>query len=190
MRTHPEDDFMFDDADQGEGSVNELLTDLFAAIIGAAHSDDTGNKVSKDTTIYRVEMPTGRGPYNSGLEEQNEIYERICSHASHNKKKEPCWDCAKLASKNHEKMGITEHAFKKAHGHAAYACDSLEAVSNWFEQGAREYLRDQWQAKIVVYVIPKGEYMMTVGNGEVVFSKPACKRIKELDLVTYEELKG
>lgn len=161
-----------------------LLTDLM--VESDPHHNDIGKPVESPLTIYRVEMPNGRGPYNSGLGKGQEIYDRLCSTHGHNWKGQQCWDCSELAAENHEQMGITEKAFKEKHGHAAYGCTSLEAIGNWFPKGARQYLRDNWHAKIVVYALPKGKYAMFTGHGEVVFSKPEARQTRTLDLVTFQ----
>lgn len=135
---------------------------------------NTGKLAGKPTPIFRVEMPTGRGPFNSGLPEQKEIYEKLAGD----------FDCVKLADPDHncELMGITEKAFKDKHGHAAYGCDSLKAVNDWFSLKARKYLA-KFGAKIVEYEVPATGYIAPTGHGEVIFNRAECKRVRELDVV-------
>jgi hypothetical protein len=180
-RPHDDDKVEFDDVIE---SVTEYLDWL-----GSVNQADTGQPVAHPTLVYRVEMPNGRGPYNSGLDgDDHTIYDRICGASNdgplYNERGERQWDCASLARENNEQMGITEAAFKEAHGHAAYACDSLQAIASWFPTGAREYLRDNWDARLLVYEVPVGGYLATVGNGEVLFSRPAARVVDTLDLVT------
>lgn len=163
------------------------IEDLLISIMGDSIPGvgDIGKPCTHPVKVYRVEMPNGRGPYNSGLGHGSEIYTRLASNRrTHG---QTCWDCTHLAGENHEQMGITERAFRNAHGHASYGCDTLDALKNWFPEGARQYLRDEWSATVIEYEVQKGDYLLTVGNGEVIFNRTTAKEITRLDPVTLEK---
>lgn len=159
-----------------EMEFRKLLMMLATGIAPAGE----GEPVEQPTRVFRVEMPNGYGPYNSGLDgDTGEIYRVICS-------KKPGYGCANMARLNHEQMGITEDEFLQAHGKAHYGCDSIKSVENWFGNKAREYLRDEWGAKLIEYEIPEGEYLLTVGHGEIIFNRDTSKRVCEYDLVSFQ----
>lgn len=141
-----------------------------------------GAAVEEPTVLYRIEMPNGHGPYNSGLPNQEQIYEKICGGG-------PGWDCAKLAGPefNNEQMGLTEDDFRTAHGDCFYACESLDAIGSWFPTPARVYLKTLG-AIVVAYEVPAGAPVAAVGHGEVLFSKAVSKLHARLDAETFEEI--
>lgn len=138
----------------------------------------TGNPVKSPTTVYRVEMPNGNGPYNSGLPNSMEIYRFLCNY-------DQPFNCAYLANLNREACGVSDHRFYKAHGDASYCCDSMDSIYRWFPLAARKYLA-KYGAKIVQYRIPTGEPLAICGNGECVFNKKTAKRICELPITTVQ----
>jgi hypothetical protein len=135
-----------------------------------------GKRLDKPTTVYRIEMPNGKGPYNSGLPNSEEIYWTIC-------KPEPGYDCAKFATMTNEQCGVTEKAFYDAHGSAEYGCSSLKALTDWFGKPAREYLKS-FGAKVMVYEVQPNDYLLSLPHGEVVFNKLLAEHRGTLDLVT------
>lgn len=160
----------------GKEETDRILEEL--ETVGIRYGDE-GRPVPKDTTIYRIEMPNGEGPYNSGLPNAKEIYETICSP-------EPGYFCVKNAILNRERCGITEREFYEAHGDAAYGCDSIECLKDWFPDKAREYLAKQG-AKVVEYKLPKGTYMLTLPRGERVFARPSAKRVGVMDVISFRK---
>lgn len=158
---------------------NELPFGLsIADLIGFTHpglrAAGAGKPVSKPTRVYRVEMPGGGGPFNYS----SHVYDVICSG-------KPGFNCDHLAALNHEQMDLTSAAFRAAHGHAEYACDSLASLGNWFPRPARVYLK-RLGAKIAVYEVQVGDSIAVVGQGEVIFSKPDAVPVTVLDVVTEE----
>lgn len=133
-----------------------------------------GKPVSKAVTVYRVEMPNGNGPYNSGLPNARAIYEKLCAP-------NPGYDCAFLANVNREICGASDQSFYLRHGDASYCCDSLASLYRWFPLPARKYLKEQG-AKIRVYEIPVGEYLAKCGNGECLFNKTTANLVDELSI--------
>jgi hypothetical protein len=158
----------------GERRMRAALNDLFCDRLEVGG----GRPVKKPTSVFRIEMPNGRGPYNSGLPNGRDIYDHITQPKDG-------YDCAYLAGTLHEQMGITEHQFRLEHGHAAYACDSLKSLGKWFHERARKYL-NKLGASIVEYQIPVGGYLEKTGHGEIIFNKHECKRIRKLNIVTME----
>jgi hypothetical protein len=170
-------DKRFVDAIKNDPALHKAAVDqmfLGSVMRGAGHP------VSKPVRVFRLEMANGNGPYNSGLPNSHEIYEKICDC-------DPGFFCVRNAILNREQCGVTDRAFHEAHGHSNYACDSLESLKDWFPDKAREYLA-QFGAKIVEYEIPVGEYMEKVGCGEVIFNRHKCRKLRELDAVQPEEL--
>lgn len=161
---------------------NVTLIDLLRALsIECDESIQRGNEgepVEAPTPVYRVEMPSGRGPFNDEAteHEHRRIYETLASM---------CTTVLADPDHNHEQMGVTEAAFKAAHGHAAYGCDSMASLNRWFPRPAREFIKSLG-GKIVHYEVQPGDYIYRVGQGEVVFSKPAARLIAHIDLVTEE----
>jgi hypothetical protein len=159
-----------DDGFDLSGLFEELLMDRFKRC-------GKGTPVKKPTTVFRIEMPNGRGPYNSGLPNEHEIYEMICGDNG------PDLDCVRLAKKNFEKCGITDRAFKDAHGRGtAYGCDSMKSLHEWFPIKAREYLHG-FGARVIEYQLPVGAPLAKVGHGEIIFDRLHSKRVREFDLV-------
>lgn len=158
------------------------FTDLLRALV--IESDDRiarsnkGEQVTVPTSVYRVEMASGRGPFNDEATEakHREVYDNLARM---------CATVMADPDHNHEQMGVTEQGFKKAHGHAAYGVDSMTSLNLWFPRPAREYIKSLG-GKIVHYEIPVGGYIFRVGQGEVIFSKPASRRVAEFDIVTEE----
>lgn len=138
----------------------------------AAHSTDKGSPVASATAVYRIEMPDGCGPWCGGPNSNRDWDEKLED-----------WGCADLAEKNGEQMGETEQAFRAAHGHAAYGCDSLDALKKWFPAPARKFLATKG-ATVKHYEIAAGDYIERVGNGEVVFNWTTAKIVATLDLAT------
>lgn len=151
------------------------LIDLFGDY-DAACAGDTGTKTDAAMLVYRVEMPNGRGPYNSGLGAPDEIYDVICATKRG-------YDCARNASLNGEQMGVTEQAFFEARGDAEYACESIEAIRDWFPTPARRYLAKRWNARLHIYEVPCGGYVLKPGRGEVIFSRKDARPVKVVDLI-------
>lgn len=141
-----------------------------------------GQPVTAPTTVFRVEFPNGNGPYNSGLPNAHEIYEALADYEA------PEMNCVWLAAKNHENMNVTGHAFREAHGHADYGCDSVEALNRWFPIKARKYLAEQG-AGLIEYEIPVGGFLAKTGLGEVIFDRHAATKVQTLNLVTAKRLK-
>lgn len=159
----------------------DLFLDLLAALTLPAPTrvGDTGQPVATPTDVFRIEMPTGRGPFNSGLPEARTIYDTLVQPTEG-------WPGRLLLSPDFqgEQMGITEAAFKRAHGHACYGCSSLASVNTWFPAPARAYL-EPFGAKIIQYQLPVGAFLLKLdAAGEVVFAKPAAKRIAALPITT------
>lgn len=138
----------------------------------------TGRKVTKAKRIFRIEMPNGHGPYNSELPNAHEIYETICKPVRG-------YDCSKYARLTNEQCGVSDEAFARKHGMAAYACDSMESLKLWFGDKARAYLAT-FGAKVIEYEIPAGQYIAKASNGEIIFNRNTSNRIKEYDLVSLE----
>lgn len=164
---------------------HDPLMSLLKLILMPPFNAGVGSPVDEDTIVYRIEMPNGRGPYNSKIDD--EIYHRLCNPVGINEQGQECWDCISLAAKNNEQCGITDQDFEEAHGSAVYACDSLQAIENWFPKGAREYLSG-FGAKIVVFKIPKGQPIAVVGHGEIIMSKITAIEVDRLDVVTFETI--
>lgn len=120
-----------------------------------------GTPVPAPTPVYRIEMANGRGPYNSGLPNAEEIYWTLAAT-------KPGFDCTRLAEG--EQCGFTEARFYQAHGDASYGCSSREALCQWFPKPARDYLAAQG-AELVEYVLPKGAPLEPIHNGEVLFDR-------------------
>lgn len=160
--------------------IEKLLEELAALYDQSSNAlrAGAGVTVDKPTAVYRIEMSDGVGPYTSQVGNQKARYAKLCSKTG--------WDCARLARENNEQMGITESAFRTAHGHAAYACPTLEAIDKWFPEDARRYLAKNG-AKLVQYIIPVGGFIQTVSENEVIFSRPDSRRVATLDMVTFEK---
>lgn len=142
---------------------------MFDDVVGRGQ---IGEPVTVPTYVYRIEMPNGMGPFNSGLGRPSEIYDAICNGC--------LGKCDALAE--NEQMGVTEAAFRAAHGHADYGCDSIDAIHNWFPEPARKYLAKKWGAKLMKYEVAPGQYLMQVENGEIVFDMHSAKVVDALDL--------
>ena len=135
---------------------------------------ETGAPVTEPTDVFRIEMPTGRGPFNSDLPNRNTIYEELVKPVEG-------WPGYLLQDPAFlpEQMGITEVAFGKAHGDAHYGCESLVSINTWFPRPSRDYLAPLG-AKIVRYTIPTGGYLLRLdAAGEVVFNKYQCSRAED-----------
>lgn len=130
---------------------------------------DTGTPVTQITKVYRVEMPNGNGPYNSGLPNSEEIYWTITR-----------FGCCRLAE--HEQFNHTSGAFFEAHGDASYGCETLRAIHNWFPEPARRYLT-QYDCKIIVYELDIGQPLLKLEHGEVVFNRKAARRVDTMELI-------
>ena len=144
-------------------------------------------KLTAPVTVYRVEMPNGKGPYNSEMGPMGGkyIYARLCMGALGTRALgEPCWDCSRLARENDETMDEVAADFHARFGHANFGCDSLGAIRAWFPDAPRRYLRDDWGARLIEYQVPAGQHLRTLANGEVVFSAPDAAKVGTLDLVT------
>jgi hypothetical protein len=141
-----------------------------------AAANDPGKPVEQPTTVYRVEMPNGNGPYNSGLPNARDIYKAIANPFH------PEMDCVRLANQNHENINQTGSQFRAEHGHADYGCDSLDAVKAWFPIKAREFLAGLG-GSVVEYELAVGDPLLGVGNGEVIFNRHTAKRVRSLGLV-------
>jgi hypothetical protein len=155
-----------------DGLFGMSVADMLSFIHPDLQCGDKGHRVSKPTRVYRVEMPNGIGPFNYS----KEVYAVICSG-------KPGFNCDHLADVNHEQMDVTSAAFRQAHGHAEYACDSIASLNRWFPLPARRYLKTLG-AKIAVYEVPKGGFLAVVGSGEVIFSKCDSKPVDLLDVET------
>lgn len=158
--------------------MEDCLFDPFGFDDDYQHGD-AGHPVDQPMRVFRVEMPDGLGPFNSLVPDGREVGLRIC-------REEPGFNCCALAHENHERMDITDHAFHKAHGHADYACDSLQGVKRWFKKPAREYLAKHG-ARIVEYEIPVGGYVAVIGNNEVIFNRFEGKKVAEHDIAKGEK---
>jgi hypothetical protein len=137
---------------------------------------DAGEPVKEPVMVYRLEMENGHGPYNSGLPNAREIYMQLSQPV-------PGFNCVKNAILNRENINTSFVEFYQTHGHVNFACDSLEAVTHWFPDKARKYLK-QYGGRIVEYQIPVGGYLLKVGQGEVVFNRHESNRGREFDVVT------
>src|SRR4051812_41770415 len=107
--------------------VDDLIEQLFG---GPPPFRDygPGRPVHEPTEVFRVELPNGRGPFNSGLPNAHEIYDRIGTEH--------------LERDNGGQCGLSDHEFAEAHdGEAEYGCDSLESLALWFPKGCRAYLK-------------------------------------------------
>ena len=158
----------------------ELIRLVTRVLSGHINEAGSGKPVTEVTTVFRVEMPNGRGPYNSDLPNGHEIYEKIANL------KDPGYNCVRLAAANNEQMGVTEQKFLNTHGNADYGCDSLAAIRDWFPDKARKFLAKH-DAKLVEYKVPVGGFVEVVGHGEVLFDKTKAERVSDYDLV---KLKG
>jgi hypothetical protein len=141
-------------------------------IIEGSVQHGPGKPVKEPVKVFRIEMPNGNGPYNSGLPNAKEIYERLCLPEPYG------FFCVRNAIMNCEDMNTSANAFRSTHGHAHYGCDSIKSLHDWFPEGAREYLAD-YDARTVEYEIPVGEYMLEMGSGEIVFNRYACRVVGE-----------
>lgn len=128
---------------------------------------DKGTPVPEPTRVYRVELPDGRGPFNSQWVDNSKIF-RFYE--------------GKGIGDRGEQMGVTERAFDEAHGDAAYGVADLEAARHWFPEPAREVISEN-EGYLWEFEIPKGGYIMRLAQGEVVFSRKEARRIRKLDLV-------
>lgn len=148
----------------------EMLRHLYGFV--PAKMDDLGDTVSEPTTVFRVEMPNGKGPYNSGLDNgTHEIYDFLDANGA-----------VEPARRNNESMSMTGRAFHRAFGKAHYGLDSTAAVQHWFNWKVRHYLRD-YGAELVEYEVQPGQNILPVGEGEVIFNKHLAKRVSSYDLV-------
>lgn len=143
---------------------------------------DAGAPVKKPVRVFRLEMPNGNGPYNSGLPDERDIYLKLCLP-------DECggFDCARLARECGEQMGITEKEFLDAHGHANYGCLKVEDIYAWFSDNARRYL-SKYDAKIVEYEIPVGGHLLKVHDKEVIFNRHECRKVAEYDIMKGEKI--
>lgn len=154
----------------------------FASMLGMAYRDyGPGESVAARTKVYRVEMPNGHGPFNSGLRNAEAIYQHICSG-------EPGFTCDRLERANGAQMGLSDHAFEEANGECEYGCETVRDVCLWFPRGSREYL-DGLGARCVVYEVQPGDRIARCGNGEVLFCLHRAKRTTELRLTELPEPK-
>lgn len=170
--SHEDLDALYDSPEQ---LINEMLHVLADPTLAYGNE---GTPVPSPTSVYRVEMPSGRGPFND-----DETAAKVPN--LYGKLAKMC--CSVLADKNHnhEQMGITEACFRRAHHHAAYGCASLADVTNWFPPTARTYLASLG-AKIIHYQLPTGAPLYTVGQGEVIFSKADASVVETLNIETLE----
>lgn len=151
------------------------------AAYAAAHGgteprlEGTGTPATAPTRLFRVEMPTGNGPFNSGLPNAEEIYLRLCLP------RPVGWDCARIAREDREQMGVTDLAFFEAHGDATYACEAEADIFQWFPPEAIDYLHGLG-AKLVEYVVPKGSPLLRLKR-QVVFVKPDAHKVAERPLI-------
>jgi hypothetical protein len=158
-------------------NTEDMMYRMVTQMLGVK-AGDKGKRISAPLTVYRVELPNGHGPYNSGRPDAEKIYEKLCGTSP----KHPGFDCARLARMDHEKCGITDYAFSQAHGEADYGCLTLEAIGDWFSLEARRYLRTL-SAQLIEYEVPKGGYVSKLGHGEVLFVRDKAKRVRALDVV-------
>jgi len=156
---------------------------LLRLLTGDIREGETGEPVKEPTHVYRIEMPTGYGPFNSGLPNSHEIYEDLT-------RDEPGWPGYLLRncpSMKREQMGVTEQAFREAHGHAAYGCIDLKSMNTWFPRPAREYLQPLG-AKIICYCLQPGDYLLclTESEGEIVFNPKSATIVETIDVLELE----
>jgi hypothetical protein len=154
--------------------LNPIDFDMMCEGAGRIQAD-AGHSVAKPTNVYRIEMPNGYGPYNGCGDTQEENLK-----AYHELDRD---GCVRLAKLNHEQMDYTDEPFREAHGPCLYACDSLASLFDWFPLKARTFL-NRYSARIVVYQVPAGGHIASVGHGEVIIAKREARKVQTLDILT------
>jgi len=167
-------DYLEQDFDNDDVSVLEqLISEMFSPVLGEG---DIGQPVTRATSVFRIEMPNGHGPFNSGLGNEMEIYETLAN-----------LHCADFARDTNEQCGRTEAAFHEAHGDAEYACKSMYWLKKWFNPASRQYLV-QYNAVLKEYSVLPGDCILEIANGEVVFSRKDAQLIATYELTSLEKV--
>lgn len=157
---------------------DQLEMMLFGMPVSRYRQGEIGEPVSAPTRVYRVELPNGNGPFNTGLPEHRIIYDDLVK----NEKGWPGWLLYNCPAMRREQMGITERAFKETHGAAFYGCRDLRSVATWFPPPSRQYLA-KYSAEILCYELPAGSYLLQLDSeGEVVFNKFEAKVVERLPI--------
>lgn len=158
----------------------ELLVAALYANLHGRRFGEVGKPVPSDTTIYRVEMADGTGPFNKGEKANPEVWQKLVEN------RERGWPGHLLTYPQFrtEQNGVSEIMFRHVHGAAAYATASLAALNTWFPPTARSYLASVPGAKIVQYTIPAGQPLLSWPDlaGEVVFNPLTARRERELPI--------
>lgn len=152
---------------------------IYAALTGFRFGEK-GEPVAHPTSVYRVEMEDGRGPFNTERDDRPEIFHTLVQPNEG-------WPgrLLKIPKFKTERMGVTEAMFYAVHGGAAYACESLAAINTWFPLPSRQYLATLGGAKIVQYCIPKGQPILKLDlAGECVFNPVTAHRVATLPIDT------
>lgn len=161
-----------------DNSPDRLVEAMFAALVTGRRFGEPGEPVIEATSVYRVEMADGRGPFNTHRDDRPQIYEYLT-------RPEPGWPGWLLTKPifRQEQMGVTEAMFYELHGGAAYGCDSLASLNTWFPRPAREYLAGLG-GKIIEYRVPKGQPLLSLHElaGECVFNPHTAERVRELPI--------
>lgn len=150
---------------------------------------ETGEPLKEPLIAYRMEMPDGRGPFNSkvtGREGNREIFMTLVQQ----NEGWPGWIFVTEPKAKCERMGVTENAFYKAHGNAAYGCNSIQSINTWFPRPSRELLCPLG-AKIVAYHLPVGSPVIELDvAGEIIFNPKDASKVEHLPLFSTLEGKS
>jgi hypothetical protein len=173
---------------EADGDNFPELLDLLSMLL--AHDDrdirkgEKGEPLSAPTTVYRIEMPDGSGPFNWASCPSESLRRAIYDTLT---RPLPGWPGEMLRTNeamHHEQMGVTETAFKEAYGHAAYACRDLASLATWFPRPSREYIAT-FGGKVVAYHLPEGAPILPLydSEGELVFSRPTAIKVEHHDIM-------
>lgn len=140
--------------------------------------EEEGEALSAPRSVFRVEMPNGKGPFNPGesFRRKHGFYGTEWYDYLHDQ------GADKPADKSGSRMGLTGAAFYVANGAAHYGFDNPQGVKHWFNLKAREFLA-KYGGKIVEYQVQPGERVLETGEHEVIFNKDRARRTGEFDLI-------
>lgn len=162
-------------------SIDPLTYMLFG--LERFRQGETGVPLAEPLIAYRVEMPDGRGPFNSASTCRRMNHEVFMTLVQQNEGW-PGWIFVTEPKAKCEKMGVTEDAFREAHGHAYYGCNSVKSINTWFPRPAREYLCPLG-AKIVAYHLPAGSPVIELDvAGEIIFNPKDASKVEHLPLMS------
>lgn len=140
--------------------------------------EDEGELLAAPRSVFRVEMPNGKGPFNPGRSFKakygfygNEWYDFLHDQGAD-----------KPAGRSGSRMGVTGAKFYAMNGAAHYGFDNPAGAQHWFNRPARKFLH-RYGGALIEYEVQPGERVLETGEHEVIFNKDRARRVGEFDLI-------